>query len=154
MPGVKPAGAMKTPSGTFALKLVILAAGVSASIVLISACWKSSILTGGKPILIIFDADGVKTRASSEVVEKAFDNLIEKHGDKVCNVDYYKDNNKLWHRGNLHLTMIGAIRSDAGGNPAPADPSNLLQKVKFADLDETQTFFSTINPTPTPPPSP
>jgi hypothetical protein len=42
--------------------------------------------------------------------------------------------------------MIGAIRSDAGGNPAPADPTNLMQKVQFADLDESQQFFSTINP--------
>src|SRR5947207_2668592 len=83
------ASAMKTPSGTFALKLVILAAGVTASIVLISACLKASLLTGGDPILMIFDADGVKTRASSEDVAKAFDDLIGKHGKDVCNVDYY-----------------------------------------------------------------
>jgi hypothetical protein len=29
-----------------------------------------------------------------------------------------------------------------------------MQKVRFADLDESQQFFSTINPTPTPTPSP
>jgi hypothetical protein len=143
---------MKTPSGTFALKLVVLAAGVTASIVLISACWKASFLTGGKPILVIFDADGVKTRAPSADVEKAFDDLIKKHGDKVCNVDYYKDNKKLWHKGNLSL--IGGFRSEAAGSPTPADPSNLVMKVQFADLDESQQFFSTINPTPTPTPTP
>jgi hypothetical protein len=143
---------MKTPSGTFALKLVILAAGVSASIVLISACWKASFLTGGKPILIIFDADGVKTRAPSKVVEDAFDGLIGKHGEGVCNVDYYDQNLRKWHKGNLHLTLTGAIHSTAAGNPTPADPTHLMQKVQFTDLDESQNFFSTINPTPTPPP--
>ncbi|HEU5248161.1 MAG TPA: hypothetical protein VFU09_13815 [Candidatus Udaeobacter sp.] len=145
---------MKTPSGTFALKLVILAASVTASIVLISACWKASFLTGGDPILIIFDADGVKTRAPSADVEKAFDDLIKKHGEGVCNVDYYKDNKKLWHKGNRGLTTRHAIRSTAAGNPAPADPSNLVMKVAFADLDEEQEFLSTINPTPTPTPTP
>ncbi len=142
---------MKTPSGTFALKLVILAASVTASIVLISACLKASLLTGGDPILIIFDADGVKTRASSDVVEKAFDDLIGKHGKDVCNVDYYdKDHphlgNPAWHKGNRGLTTRHAIRSKAAGNPAPADPTNLSQKVAFADLDEAQKTFSTINP--------
>ena len=53
---------MKIPSGTFALKLGILAASAVASIVLISACKKSLILpTNERPILIIFDAGGVKT---------------------------------------------------------------------------------------------
>lgn len=142
---------MKTPSGTFALKLAILAASVTALIVLISACWKASILTGGDPILIIMDADGVKTRASSDVVQKAFDELIGKHGENVCNVDYYEENKKRWHKGNRGLTTTHAIRSKAAGNPTPADPSNLMQRVAFADLDESQQFFSTINPTPTPP---
>jgi hypothetical protein len=137
---------MKTPSGIFALKLVILAASVTASIVLISACWKASFLTGGDPILMIMDADGVKTRASSDVVEKAFDDLIGKHGQGVCNVDYYRDNKKLWHKGNRGLTTRHAIRSQAAGNPTPADPTNLVMKVAFADLDEEQTFVSTINP--------
>jgi hypothetical protein len=137
---------MKTPSGTFALKLGILAASVTASIILISACWKASFLTGGRPILIIMDADGVKTRAPSADVEKAFDDLIKKHGDKVCNIDYYKDNKKLWHKGNRGLTTTHAIRSKAAGNPTPADPTNLVMKVAFADLDESQQFFSTINP--------
>jgi hypothetical protein len=146
VPGFKPAGAMKTLSGTFALKLVILAAGVTASIVLISACWKASFLTGGDPILIIMDADGVKTRASSENVEKAFDKLIGKHGENVCNVDYYEDNKKRWHKGNRGLTTRHAIRSKAAENPTPADPTNLVMKVAFADLDESQQFFSTINP--------
>jgi hypothetical protein len=148
MRGVKPAGAMKTPSGTFALKLVILAAGVSASIVLISACWKATILAGDHPILMIMDKDGVKVRGSSEVVQKAFDDLIQKRGKDVCDVDYYDEHQqKKWHRP---LTMTGAVRSKAAGNPPPADPMNLLQKVAFADLDESQQFLSEINPTPTP----
>jgi hypothetical protein len=146
MAGVKPAGAMKTPSGTFALKLVILAASVTASIVLISACWKASLLTGGDPILMIMDGHGVKTRASSDVVEKAFNDLIGKHGQGVCNVDYYVDDKKIWHKGNRGLTTTHAIRSKAAENPTPADPTNLVMKVAFADLDEEQTFVSTINP--------
>jgi hypothetical protein len=154
MAGVKPAGAMKTPSGTFVLKLGILAASVTASIVLISACWKASLLTGGDPILMIMDAHGVKTRASSDVVEKAFDDLIGKHGQGVCNVDYYVDDKKIWHKGNRKLTTTGVIRSEAARTPAPADPTNLMQKVAFADLDEEQTTLSTINPTPTPTPTP
>jgi len=152
MPGVKPAGAMKPPSGTFALKLVVLAAGVTASIVLLSACWKLLFLGTKKPILIFMGEPGMKVRASSEVVEKAFDDLIKKHGPKVCNVDYYDENQqKKWHRP---LTMTGAVGSKESGNPAPADPTNVLQKVQFADLDEAQTFFSTVNPTPTPTPPP
>jgi hypothetical protein len=152
MAGVKPAGAMKTPSGTFALKLVILAAGVSASIVLISACWKAAILAGAHPILMIMDKDGVKVRASSEVVQKAFDDLIQKRGKDVCDIDYYDEHQqKKWHRP---LTMTGAVRSKAAENPPPADPMHLLQKVAFADLDESQQFFSEINPTPTPTPAP
>jgi hypothetical protein len=153
-PGVKPAGAMKIPSGTFALKLGILAASVTASIVLISACWKASFLTGGDPILMIMDAHGVKTRASSEVVENAFDKLIGKHGQGVCNVDYYVDDQKKWHKGNRKLTTTGVIRSEAARTPAPADPSNLVMKVAFANLDEEQEFLSTINPTPTSTPAP
>jgi len=139
---------MKTLSGTFALKLVILAAGVTASIVLISACWKASFLTGGDPILVIMDGDGVKTRASSDVVGKAFDDLIRKHGEGVCNVNYYKNDPHRpdWHKGNRGLTTTHAIRSKAAGNPTPEDPTNLVMKVAFADLDESQQFFSTINP--------
>jgi hypothetical protein len=159
MAGVKPAGAMKTPSGTFVLKLGILAASVTASIVLISACWKASLLTGGDPILMIMDAHGVKTRAPSKVVEDAFADLIGKHGEGVCNVDYYDAahphlGNPAWHKGNRKLTTTGAIRSEAARTPASEDPTNLMQKVAFADLDEEQTTLSTINPTPTPTPSP
>jgi hypothetical protein len=137
---------MKTLSGTFALKLVILAASVTVSIVLISACLKASLLTGGDPILMIMDGHGVKTRASSEDVAKAFDKLIKDHGEGVCNVDYYVDDKKKWHKGNRKLTTTGAIRSETAQTPAPADPTNLMQKVAFADLDEEQTFLSTINP--------
>lgn len=159
MHGVKPAGAMKTLSGTCVLKLVILAASATPSIVLISACERSqrSLAPAGNapPILIIMSEPGVKVRASSDDVEKAFDNLISKHGENVCNVDYYdKDQKKLWHRGNRELTMTSAMRSEAAGNPASADPTNLTQKVAFDSLDESQTFFSTINPTPTPTPAP
>jgi hypothetical protein len=143
MPGVKPAGAMKTPSGTFALKLGILAASVTASIVLISACQTIGI---DKPIHVLMIEPGMKVRASSQDVQKAFDNLIKKHGEKVCFVDYYdKNQHKEWHRP---LTMTGAVHSEAAGNPVPADPVNLMQKVAFANLDESQKFFSTINPPP------
>jgi hypothetical protein len=143
---------MKTLSGTFALKLVILTAGVTASIVLVSACRKSAILATDKPILILMNEPGVRARASSEDVEKAFDDLIKKHGKKVCNVDYYDEKQqKKWHRP---LTLTGAERSETSGNPAPADPVHLLQKVAFDTLDESQQFFSTINPTPTPTPTP
>jgi len=135
---------MKTPSGTFALKLVILAASAAASIVLLSACWKLLFLGTKKPILIFMGEPGMKVRAPSEVVEKAFDDLIKKRGAKVCNVDYYDENQqKKWHRP---LTMTGAVRSKESGNPTPVDPINLMQKVAFADLDESQQFFSTINP--------
>jgi hypothetical protein len=146
MRGVKPAGAVKTPSRTVALKVVILAASVTASIVLISGCWKASFLTGGDPILIIMDAHGVKVRAPSAVVESAFEDLIKKHGEGVCNVDYYVNDERKWHKGNRKLTTTGAIRSKAAENPTPADPTNLVMKVAFADLDESQQFFSTINP--------
>jgi hypothetical protein len=74
----------------------------------------------------------------------------------VCNVGYYdKDHPQLgkpaWSRGTLKLTMIGAVHSEAAGNPSAADPINLVMKVAFTDLDEEQKFSSTINPTPTSP---
>jgi len=132
---------MKTPSGTFALKLVILTAGVTASIVLVSACQKSAILVTDKPVLILMKEPGVKVRASGDV-EKAFDALIEKHGKKVCNVDDYDEKQqKKWHRP---LKVTGAVRSEAAGNPAPADPVHLLQKVAFDTLDDATDFLSKI----------
>jgi hypothetical protein len=137
---------MKTLSGTFALKLVILAAGVTASIVLISACQTTADFGIDKPIHVFMIEPGMKVRASSGDVQKAFDNLIKKHGEKVCFVDYYdKNQHKEWHRP---LTMTGAVHSGAAGNRVPADPINLVMKVAFADLDESQKFFSTINPPP------
>jgi hypothetical protein len=137
---------MKALSGTFALKLGILAASVTASIVLISACQTTAHLDIDKPIHVLMIEPGMKVRASSGVVQKAFDDLIKKHGEKVCFVDYYdKNQHKEWHRP---LTMTGAVHSGAAGNRVPADPMNLMQKVAFADLDESQKFFSTINPPP------
>lgn len=149
-PTATPVGgsSMKNPSGTFALKLLILAASATAPVVLISACGFSPVsVTEKTPILIVMDEPGVRVRASSDKVKGAFDNLIGKHGENVCNVDYYdKDQKKLWHKGNRGLTMTHAVRSKAAGNPTPVDPINLMQKVAFNDLDESQQFFSTINP--------
>ena len=89
---------MKALSGTFALKLMILVAGVAASIVLISAC-ETIIVAIDKPILIKMNEPGMKVSASSGTVQKKFDELIAKHGRDVCNVDYYdKDQNLVWHR--------------------------------------------------------
>jgi hypothetical protein len=140
---------MKTPSGTFALKFGILAASVTALIVLVSACEKSPApATGNPPIVICMNEPGVKVKASSPAVEKAFDDLIAKHGKEVCNVDYYHDHPDRpdWHRGQGRLCMTSAVRSEAGGTPAPADPSHLVQRVAFDTLDEAQQFLSTINP--------
>lgn len=134
---------MKALSGTFALKLMILVAGVAASIVLISGC-ETIIVAIDKPLLIKMNEPGTKVSASSKRVQEEFDKLIAKHGPTVCNVDYYDKNQNLeWHRP---LTMTGAVHSKAAGNPAPADPINLMQKVFFANFDEAQKFFSAINP--------
>lgn len=140
---------MKTPSETFALKFGILAASATASIVLISACEKSSPpATGEPPVVFCMNPPGVKVKASSKVVEDAFKQLIAKHGEKVCNVDYYHDHPDRpdWHQGQGRLCMTSAVRSEAGGTPAPADPSHLVQRVAFDTLDEAQQFLSTINP--------
>ena len=140
---------MKTPSGTFALKFGILAASVTALIVLVSACEKSPApATGNPPIVICMNEPGVKVKASSQAVEDAFKHLIGKHGEKVCNVDYYHDHPDRpdWHQGQGRLCMTSAVRSEAGGTPAPADPSHLVQRVAFDTLDEAQQFLSTISP--------
>ncbi len=139
---------MKAPSGTFALKFGILAASVTASIVLISACEKSRPpATGEPPVVFCMNPPGVKVKASLKVVEDAFKQLIAKHGEKVCNVDYYdKPDHRDWHQGKGLLCMTSAVRSEAAGTPAPADPSHLVQRVAFDTLDEAQQFLSTINP--------
>ncbi len=140
---------MKTLSGTFAFKFGILAASATASIVLVSACEKSPApATGNPPIVICMNEPGVKVKASSQAVEDEFKHLIAKHGEKVCNVDYYHDHPDRpdWHQGQGRLCMTSAVRSEAGGTPAPADPSHLVQRVAFDALDEAQQFLSTINP--------
>ncbi len=139
---------MKTLSGTFVFKLVILVAIATASIVLVSACEKSPApATGNPPIVICMNEPGVKVKASSKVVEDAFKQLIAKHGEKVCNVDYYdKPDHRDWHQGKGPLCMTSAVHSEAAGNPAPADPSHLVQRVAFDTLDEAQQFLSTISP--------
>ncbi|HZR06882.1 MAG TPA: hypothetical protein VFA61_13730 [Candidatus Udaeobacter sp.] len=138
---------MKTRSGTFVFKLGILLATVTVSIVLICACELSPVQATEKtPLLIIMAEPGVAVRAPSQAVETAFKKLIGKHGENVCNVDYYdKDQHKLWHQGNRSLTMTHAVRSKAAESSTPADPTNLMQRVAFDTLDESQTFFSTIN---------
>ena len=139
---------MKTLSGTFVFKFGILAASATASIVLVSACEKSPApATGNPPIVICMNEPGVKVKASSQAVEDEFKHLIGKHGEKVCNVDYYdKPDHKDWHQGKGPLCMTSAVHSEAAGNPAPADPSHLVQRVAFDTLDEAQQFLSTINP--------
>ncbi len=146
---------MKALSGTLALKFGILAASVTASMALLSACEKHlPPPPADRPILVIFKEPGVKTRADLEhVVKPAFEAV----GEDFCNVYGYDDQgHQKWHVGHLSLKMTAAVRSEAAGNPAPADPMNLVQRVAFADLDQAQTTFSTINstatltPTPTP----
>ena len=133
---------MKIPSGTFALKLLTLAASATASIVLISACQKSSVSAKeDQPILIKFRPPGAKASEDDNRVREAFQKL----GPDNCNVDYYdKDQNKKWHEGNLQLTMTGAVRSEAAGNQASVDPVNLLQKVAFSDLEQATDFLGKI----------
>ena len=134
---------MESPSGTFALKLGILAASVTASIVLISACQKSSVLVNeDHPILIIFMPPGANVAKHTEAeVRTAFQNL----GQAMCNVDYYDKNQvKKWHEGNLHLTMTGAVRSEASGNQASVDPVNVTQKAVFGTLDQATDFLGQI----------
>jgi hypothetical protein len=137
---------MKTLSGTFPFKLVILAAIGTASIVLISAFGQPPVASDPKPpILISMNEPGVRVTASSQDVEKAFGKLIQQHGEGVCNVDYYnKDQKKLWHQGNRKLTMASAIRSEAGGNPAPVDPIHLTQQAAFDTLGDATDFLTGI----------
>jgi hypothetical protein len=137
---------MKTLSGTFPFKLVILAAIAAVSIVLISAFGQpGGPGKNGKPILIIMKEPGVKVTRSSEDVEKEFTELIKNHGESVCNVDYYdKDQVKKWHQGNRKLTMISAVRSEAGGDPAPVDPIHLVQQIAFDKLGDATDFLTTI----------
>jgi hypothetical protein len=137
---------MKTLSGTFPFKLVILAAIGTASIVLISAFGQPPVASDPKPpILISMNEPGVRVTASSQDVEKAFGKLIQQHGEGVCNVDYYnKDQKKLWHQGNRKLTMASAIRSEAGGNPAPIDPIHLTQQAAFDTLGDATDFLTGI----------
>ena len=131
---------MKTLSGTFAFKLVILAASATASIVLISACQNYAALAG-RPILIHFMPPGMKTSDDEDKVREAFQKL----GPHNCNVDYYDKNQvKKWHEGDLHLTMTGAIHSETSKKQASADPINVLQKAAFATLDEATDFLSKI----------
>lgn len=90
------------------------------------------------------------TKAESEKVKKAFEDL----GEDFCNVDYYGNNIVQWHVGHLSLKMTSAVRSEAAASSESADPTHLLQKVAFTDLDQAQQTFSTINSTATPTPTP
>jgi len=146
MLGVKPAGAMKTPSGTFALKLVVLVVSATAFIVLISACKKALILpTNERPIEIFMDAGGVASSQSSDVVYKICKDLNVAAGSTVCEVRYYANDGHLVpapvDRG---LTMTGAVRSEAAANSAAADPVNVTQKATFATLKDASDFINDI----------
>lgn len=158
--GVKPANAMKTISGTLPLKPIALAASVTVLIILISGCEKSppgegrdhpNLITADRPVFVIFHEPGVKTKGDlNTIVKPAFQKL----GEHFCNVKAYHDNGSFaWQLGDLPaLKMTSATRSGAAEASAAADPVNLVQRVAFATLDDAQTLFSTINPTPTPTP--
>ena len=136
---------MKTQSGTFALKLVILAANAVTSIVLFSACKKSLILpTNERPILIIFDAAGVKTTKTPDEVQKACRDL-NNSGKGLCEIDFYNaKGDKLFHESTRSLTMTRAVRSEAAANPASADPVHLMQKATVDTLDTATDFLGQI----------
>jgi hypothetical protein len=144
MPGVKPAGVMRTPSRTVALKLGILAVGATASIILTSACKKSLILpTNERPILIIFDAGGVKTTKTAHEVQDECSKL-NGSGKGLCEIDYYNEKGEKVFHETPSLTMTRAVRSEAAGNPASADPANLTQKVAVDTLDTATDFLGKI----------
>jgi hypothetical protein len=147
MPGVKPAGAMKTPSGTFTLKLVVLLASATAFIVLSTACKKALILpTNERPIEIVMDAGGVTSSQSSDVVYKICKDLNAAAGSTVCEVRYYGKDGRLVpdKPNNRGLTMTGAVRSEAAANSAAADPVNVTQKATFATLNGASDFIDKI----------
>jgi hypothetical protein len=134
---------MKTPSGTFALKLVILAVGATASIILISAC-KKLLPTADRPILILFDGGGVRTNKTPDEVQNACRNL-NKSGKGLCEIDYFNaKGEKLFHESSRSLTMTGAVRSEAAGNKASADPVHLMQKAVVDTLDTATDFLGQI----------
>ncbi len=135
---------MKPLSGTSALKLVVLVASVTASIVLVSACKKSLILpTNERPILIIMDAGGVKSSKPPDIVKTECKKLNDAAGKTVCEVKVY-DNSGREVVDNRSLTMTGAVRSETAANPGAPDPINVTQKAAFATLDDATRFLTNI----------
>jgi hypothetical protein len=101
------------------------------------------------PVLIIMGNDGLKSTKTGDALKAVFDDLIQKCGDKVCNVDYYdKDHpaqgHPAWHKGNRKLVPTAAVRSEASRNLASADPSHLLQRAAFQTTDDAISFLTNI----------
>ena len=93
--------------------------------------------------------DGMPSSKKSGDLEAIFDCLIQKCGDKVCNVDYYdKDHpytgDPAWHKGSRKLVQTGAVRSEASRNLASADPSHLVQQAAFQKPDDAANFLTII----------
>ena len=140
---------MKTPSGTFPLKLVVLATTATALFVLISACKKSLVQiepTDKRPIVIVMDASGVKTTTSWDLLKnKCRDFNAAGGGEKVCEIAFYDNTGReVFHEDNRSLTMTRAVRSDAAASSAAADPVNVTQKVAFATPAEAAAFLGLL----------
>ena len=133
---------MKALSGIFAFKFGILVVSVTASIILMSACKKSLVRpTDDRPILIIFDASGVKTTKTPDEVKDACSKLNQS-GKGLCEISFYKDNREVFHEGKL--TMTRAVSSEAAGNPAAGDPTHLMQRAVVDTLDTATDFLGQI----------
>jgi len=130
---------MKIPSGAFALKFGILATSLTASIILISACWEKSFIE--KPVLIIMSSPGVKTTKNPDEVQAACRALNES-GKGVCEIAFYTDGREVFHEGKV--TMTRAVQPETGGTPASASRNSVIQKVAFDTLDDATDFLSKI----------
>jgi hypothetical protein len=135
---------MKTPFGTFASKLGILAVTATALTLLISACSRYFILpTKDRPILVKLEGGGVRTTKSPREIQEACRRLNEIAGNRVCDIIYYnKEGHEVFHEGKL--TITGAVRSEAAGNISPADQTDVgsvIQKLTFTNLDEAADFL-------------
>jgi hypothetical protein len=101
------------------------------------------------PVLIIMGKDGLKSTKTGDALKAVFDDLINKCGDKVCNVDYYDKDHPLqgdpaWHKGSRKLVPTAAVHSEASRNLASADPSHLTQQAAFETTDDAISFFNKI----------
>lgn len=131
---------------TFVSKLGILTVAVTALIVLVSASKKSLVLpTKDRPILVVFGGGGVRTTKPPGDIQKACSELNKNAGKAVCEIAYYDKGHGVFHEG--RLTMTHAERSEAAGNPPPADQTdvdNFMQKSAFTTLDEAAGFLGQV----------